>query len=278
MLRVEPIPAFQDNYIWAIDDGHAAAVVDPGEAAPVLAYLARAGLVLGAIVITHHHGDHQGGVAELLAAWPTGPDGEPVPVIGPAAERIGHRTRAVREGDEVELKAPALRLRVLEVPGHTAGHIAYTGELPGIGPVVFCGDTMFASGCGRLFEGTPAQMLASLDKLAALPDATRVYCAHEYDAQQCPLRPRGRAGQRRAGRLGRARRGAARRRRADRADHRRPRARGQSLPAVARAIRAPGAGRAGRAGWRRCRGVRRAAGVEGRLSLTGTAPIRPRGR
>ncbi|MCG5261100.1 hydroxyacylglutathione hydrolase [Cupriavidus gilardii] len=180
MLRVEPIPAFQDNYIWAIDDGNAAAVVDPGEAAPVLAYLARAGLVLGAIVITHHHGDHQGGVAELLAAYPTGPDGEPVPVIGPAAERIGHRTRAVREGDEVELKAPALRLRVLEVPGHTAGHIAYTGELPGIGPVVFCGDTMFASGCGRLFEGTPAQMLASLDKLAALPEATRVYCAHEY--------------------------------------------------------------------------------------------------
>ncbi|CAG9172122.1 Hydroxyacylglutathione hydrolase [Cupriavidus laharis] len=180
MLKVEPIPAFQDNYIWAIHDGRNAAVVDPGEAAPVERFLVDKGLALGAIVITHHHGDHQGGVAELLAAHPTTPDGTPMPVIGPAGERIGGRTRAVREGDTVTLQAPALHLRVLDVPGHTAGHVAYVGELEGAGPAVFCGDTLFATGCGRLFEGTPAQMLASLDKLASLPGETRVYCAHEY--------------------------------------------------------------------------------------------------
>ena len=180
MLKVEPIPAFQDNYIWAIHDGHCAAVVDPGEAAPVEAFLAREGLTLGAIVITHHHGDHQGGVAGLLAAHPTAPDGAPLPVIGPAGERIGARTVAVREGDTVEVAHPSLQLKVLDVPGHTAGHVAYVADLPGAGPSVFCGDTLFASGCGRLFEGSPAQMLSSLDKLAALPGATRVYCAHEY--------------------------------------------------------------------------------------------------
>ncbi|MGE6494563.1 hydroxyacylglutathione hydrolase [Cupriavidus metallidurans] len=180
MLKVEPIPAFQDNYIWAIHDGHSAAVVDPGEAAPVEQFLAQRGLALGAIVITHHHGDHQGGVSDLLARHPSGPNGEPLPVIGPQGERIGHRTQAVREGDTVTLRHPAVTFRVLDVPGHTAGHVAYVGDLPGAGPVVFCGDTLFASGCGRLFEGTPAQMLASLDKLAALPGDTRVYCAHEY--------------------------------------------------------------------------------------------------
>ncbi|PLP98878.1 hydroxyacylglutathione hydrolase [Cupriavidus pauculus] len=180
MLKVEPIPAFQDNYIWAIHDGKSAAVVDPGEAEPVERFLAQRGLALGAIVITHHHGDHQGGVTDLLESHPAGPDGAPVPVIGPAGERIGHRTQAVREGDTVTLAHPAARFRVLDVPGHTAGHVAYVGDLPGAGHVVFCGDTLFASGCGRLFEGSPAQMLASLDKLAALPGDTRVYCAHEY--------------------------------------------------------------------------------------------------
>lgn len=180
MLKVEPIPAFQDNYIWAIHDGHAVAVVDPGEAAPVEDFLARNGLALGAIVITHHHGDHQGGVEALLQRHPSGPDGKPVPVVGPAGERIGHRTLAVREGDTFDLGFPALSMRVLDVPGHTAGHVAFVADLPGAGPSVFCGDTLFASGCGRLFEGTPAQMLDSLDKLAALPAETKVYCAHEY--------------------------------------------------------------------------------------------------
>ncbi|MBY4896275.1 hydroxyacylglutathione hydrolase [Cupriavidus sp. AU9028] len=182
MLKVEPIPAFQDNYIWAIHDGRSVAVVDPGDAAPVLAYLERKGLQLGAILITHHHGDHQGGVAQLLASHPLGPDGRSLPVAGPATEKIGHRTQAVAQGDTVTLAHPALTLRVLEVPGHTAGHIAYTGSLDGLGPVLFCGDTLFASGCGRLFEGTAAQMLRSLDQFAALPDDTRVYCAHEYTA------------------------------------------------------------------------------------------------
>jgi hydroxyacylglutathione hydrolase len=180
MMKVEAIPAFQDNYIWAIHDGHVAAVVDPGEAAPVEDFLARRSLKLGAIVITHHHGDHQGGVEDLLARHPSTPDGAPMPVIGPAGERIGHRTVAVREGDTVTVASPSFTMRVLDVPGHTAGHVAYVGELPGAGPAVFCGDTLFASGCGRLFEGTPAQMLASLDKLAALPGDTHVYCAHEY--------------------------------------------------------------------------------------------------
>jgi len=180
MLKVEPIPAFQDNYIWAIHDGHSAAVVDPGEAAPVEEFLAARGLALGAIVITHHHGDHQGGVSDLLAAHPTTSSGSPMPVVGPAGERIGGRTQAVREGDTVTLEAPAVQFRVLDVPGHTAGHVAYVGDLREAGPAVFCGDTLFASGCGRLFEGTPAQMLDSLDKLAALPGDTRVYCAHEY--------------------------------------------------------------------------------------------------
>lgn len=182
MLKVEPIPALQDNYIWAIHDGQAVAVVDPGDAAPVLAYLDRSGLQLSAILVTHHHGDHQGGVAQLLAAHPLGPDGRPIPVVGPAREKIGQRTRAVAQDDIVTLAQPSLTLRVLEVPGHTAGHIAYAGELDGIGPVLFCGDTLFASGCGRLFEGSPAQMLGSLDQLAALADDTRVYCAHEYTA------------------------------------------------------------------------------------------------
>ncbi len=180
MLKVEPIPAFQDNYIWAIHDGRHAAVVDPGEAAPVERFLAQHGLVLGAIVITHHHGDHQGGVAALLAMHPSAPDGGPMPVVGPAGERIGARTQAVREGDRVTLAAPAVQFGVLDVPGHTAGHVAYVAELGEAGRAVFCGDTLFATGCGRLFEGTPAQMLASLDKLAALPGDTRVYCAHEY--------------------------------------------------------------------------------------------------
>src|SRR5437868_12380969 len=125
MFKVEPIAAFQDNYIWAIHDGRVAAVVDPGEAAPVEAFLSRHRLALGAIVITHHHGDHQGGVAALLARHPTGPDGTPMTVVGPAGERIAHRTVAVREGDTVRLATPDFEMRVLDVPGHTAGHVAY---------------------------------------------------------------------------------------------------------------------------------------------------------
>jgi len=174
MLAIIPIPAFTDNYIWLLRDGSHAAVVDPGDAAPVQAYLDREGLTLTAIVNTHHHGDHVGGNAALLARCA-------VPVFGPAREVIPGRTRALGGGDAFTVPGIGLRLSVLDVPGHTAGHIAYVAEDAGGGvPLAFAGDTLFAGGCGRLFEGTPAQMADSLGKLSALPGATRVYCAHEY--------------------------------------------------------------------------------------------------
>ncbi len=172
MPSIIPIPAFADNYIWLIREGSRAAVVDPGDAAPVAAYLDAHELALSAIVTTHHHGDHVGGNADLLARWAC-------PVLGPARETIPGRTRALREGDRVEVPGVGVTLDVLDVPGHTAGHIAYVGDVGGT-PAVFCGDTLFAAGCGRLFEGTPAQMWSSLSKFAALDPATRVYCGHEY--------------------------------------------------------------------------------------------------
>lgn len=169
-LEIEPIPAFADNYLWLLVQGQCAAVVDPGDAAPVRARLAARGLELAAILVTHHHGDHVGGVAELAAA--TG-----ARVYGPATEDIPAREVALADGDTFELLGS--RVAVIAVPGHTAGHIAYW--LPELAPpALFAGDTLFGGGCGRIFEGTPAQMLASLDRLAALPAATRLYCAHEY--------------------------------------------------------------------------------------------------
>ncbi len=151
--------------------GSHAAVVDPGDAVPVLAHLQRNGLRLTAILSTHHHQDHVGGNTALLARYD-------VPVFGPAGEPIPGRTHPLREGDAIEVPGIGVALRVLDVPGHTAGHIAYAGDAGG--PLVFCGDTLFAGGCGRLFEGTAEQMWRSLQKLAALPPDTRVYCAHEY--------------------------------------------------------------------------------------------------
>ena len=171
MPAIIPIPAFSDNYIWLVREGAHAAVVDPGDAAPVLAYLDREKLTLSAIIATHHHNDHVGGIAALLAR-------SSVPVFGPARETIPGRTHALVEGDEITVPGPELAMRVLDIPGHTAGHIAFVGG--GATPVAFVGDTLFAVGCGRLFEGTPAQMAASLAKLAALPGATQVYCGHEY--------------------------------------------------------------------------------------------------
>ena len=148
-----------------------AAVVDPGDAAPVLAWLDANGVQLSAIIATHHHADHVGGVESLRARYD-------VPVFGPAQESIPRRTRALAEGDRIDVPGIGLSLAILDIPGHTAGHIAcYTS---GSDPLLFCGDTLFAAGCGRLFEGTPAQMWSSLSKLAALPPATRVYCGHEY--------------------------------------------------------------------------------------------------
>jgi len=173
-LEYIPVPAFEDNYIWVIADGHHAVVVDPGDAAPVRACLAQRGWRLSAILLTHHHQDHVGGLADLL-------NGQDVPVYGPAGEAISHVTHRLENGDRVTIAAPALEFSILDVPGHTSGHIAYFQAADPRGtPHVFCGDTLFACGCGRLFEGTPAQMLTSLDALAALPGATEVHCAHEY--------------------------------------------------------------------------------------------------
>lgn len=171
MTTIIPIPAFRDNYIWAVRNGERAAVVDPGDAAPVLAWLDASGVQLCAIIATHHHADHVGGVPELRAKYD-------VPVFGPAREAIPQRTHALSDGDRIDVPDVGLSLALLDIPGHTAGHIAYytTGD----DPLLFCGDTLFAAGCGRIFEGTPEQMWTSLSKLAALPAATRVYCGHEY--------------------------------------------------------------------------------------------------
>jgi hydroxyacylglutathione hydrolase len=172
--RLVPVPALADNYIWLVADaGGAAVVVDPGEAAPVGRVLQRDGLVLKAILLTHHHGDHIGGAAELAAA-------SGAPVYAPRDPRIGLDAHRVGDGERVVLEAPALDLEVLEVPGHTATHIAFFGN-----GLLFSGDTLFSVGCGRLFEGTPAQMLASLDRLAALPGATLLCCGHEYTLANC---------------------------------------------------------------------------------------------
>ncbi len=168
MLEIVPLPALRDNYVWTLRSARHAAVVDPGEARPVLEYLARERLALCAILATHHHPDHVGGIPELLSH-------QRVPVYGPKGEPIATLTRPVGEGDTVEIPELGVTLSVLDIPGHTRAHIAYYGA-----GSLFCGDTLFACGCGRLFEGTPEQMMASLAKLAALPDATRVYCGHEY--------------------------------------------------------------------------------------------------
>lgn len=171
-LAVLAVPAFRDNYLWLIHDGANAVAVDPGDAGPILEALASHRLALTAILLTHHHADHIGGVPHLLRRFP-------VPVIGPGNDGISGITQVVGEGDRVQVPGLAgLELAVLDVPGHTRGHIAYVREHGQ--HWAFCGDTLFAGGCGRLFEGTPAQMASSLGKLAALPGDTQVFCAHEY--------------------------------------------------------------------------------------------------
>ena len=170
-MKIIALPAFADNYIWLLHDGGRALVVDPGDAQPVLQALQRDGLHLAAILVTHHHPDHTGGVQTLREA--TG-----AAVYGPARERIPAPFTALKDGDIVTVLDIAWK--VIDVPGHTAGHIAFFAQDIEGAPLLFCGDTLFSGGCGRLFEGTPAQMLASLDTLAALPGTTRVCCTHEY--------------------------------------------------------------------------------------------------
>jgi hydroxyacylglutathione hydrolase len=171
MIELVALPAFADNYIWMLHDGRGAVVVDPGDAAPVQAALDAKGLDLRGILVTHHHPDHVGGIDALRPRL----RGE---VFAPARESRPRPARLLDDGAQVE--ALGLRFEVMEVPGHTAGHIAYRQLGDDREPLLFCGDTLFSAGCGRLFEGTPQQMHASLQRLAALPDDTRVCCTHEY--------------------------------------------------------------------------------------------------
>jgi hydroxyacylglutathione hydrolase len=168
MLSLRALPAFTDNYIWALaNDAGQALVVDPGEAAPVFAEVER-GMRPIAILLTHHHPDHIGGAAELLSRFD-------IPCYAPVDDRIRLDCQRVAEGDSVAVPELDLRLQVDEIPGHTLTHVAFHG-----GGYLFCGDTMFSLGCGRMFEGSPTQMLGSLDRLAALPGDTKVCCGHEY--------------------------------------------------------------------------------------------------
>jgi hydroxyacylglutathione hydrolase len=168
MVSIHAIPAFRDNYIWALENGTHAAVVDPGDAAPVESFLEKRNLQLAAVLATHHHADHVGGLPALVAHWRC-------PTFGPAHEVPSGIDTRLAEGDRMTIPRLGVALGVLDIPAHTAGHIAFVGE-----DMVFCGDTLFACGCGRLFEGSAAQMADSLAKLARLPAATRVYCGHEY--------------------------------------------------------------------------------------------------
>lgn len=168
MLTIKSIPAFNDNYIWLIKNSdQRCAIVDPGDAKPVLEYLRHHQLDLEAILITHHHNDHIGGVSDLIMAFPD------AKVVGPASEPIPTLTTPVEDGDQLDLFGETFL--VLGLPGHTKGHIGYTGD-----GKLFCGDVLFSAGCGRIFEGTPEQMFDSINKINALAQETEIFCAHEY--------------------------------------------------------------------------------------------------
>ena len=192
MLQVTPVRAFADNYIWLIHaprDATQVVAVDPGDAAPVERALAERNLTLAGILLTHHHADHVGGVASLL-------QNRRVPLFGPASERLPGEPTRLRQGDRVVLEALGLEFTVLDIPGHTAGHIAYVGH-----GALFCGDTLFSAGCGRLFEGTPEQMVGSLAKLAPVAGRDARVLRPRVHGQQPEIRAGGRAGERRSGAL-----------------------------------------------------------------------------
>lgn len=170
MLEIKPVPAFRDNYIWLIENtrNHTVAIVDPGDASPVIHALKKLKVRPVAILATHHHADHIGGINELLQNYQ-------IPVYGPARESIPGMTHPLHDGDIITLTDLEFKFEVIDVPGHTSGHIAYYGD-----DVLFIGDTLFMAGCGRLFEGTAAQLYHSLDRVAKLPNTTRIYCMHEY--------------------------------------------------------------------------------------------------
>jgi len=174
MISITPIPAFNDNYLWLIHDKRNAVVVDPGDAAAVDRFLQENNLNLLKILVTHHHRDHVGGLEALKNQYGC-------QVIGPAKESISGLDVTCEEGDTVEIPQLELELKVIDVPGHTAGHIAYfSAKTLQHANLLFCGDTLFSAGCGRLFEGTANQMWQSIKKLMALPDDTQIFPAHEY--------------------------------------------------------------------------------------------------
>lgn len=168
-LQITAVRAFQDNYIWCLHNQKTVVAVDPGDAAPLLAFCQEHQLELAGVLITHHHRDHTGGIAKLASVYPN------LPVIGPSGGHIRGLTKSVDEGDTVSLPSLNCKFTVIEVPGHTLDHLAFFGH-----GLVFCGDTLFSAGCGRLFEGSAEQMYHSLNKLKRLPDDTLVYCTHEY--------------------------------------------------------------------------------------------------
>ena len=171
MLLIHPIPAFDDNYIWLLHNGRNAVVVDPGDAEPLLRALKKLQLNLTTILITHHHADHIGGVTTLLKRFPA-------QVFAPQYEQYAFEHTPLAEGDVIDLAEIGQKFNILWLPGHTLGHIAYVND-----KYLFCGDVIFGAGCGRLFEGTPAQMLTSLNRVKELNKETEVYCTHEYTSK-----------------------------------------------------------------------------------------------